>query len=79
MYNHKCVDYIVALDACNDGLGAVWKNYVYNLPIPHHYLNLGIVQLEMIDILVVLHFFGSFWVGCRVLIECNNMAVVFLF
>ena len=47
MYNHRHVDYHVTLDTCPEGLGGVWKNYVYHLPIPRHYLNLGIVHLEM--------------------------------
>ena len=76
MYNHRHVDYQVALDACLDLLGAVWKNYLYHLPIPYHYLDLGRVHLDMVNILVALKLFGPFWCGCKVLIQCDEQAVV---
>ena len=76
MYNHRKVDHVVELDACLDGLGAVWKNYVYHLPIPRHYLSLTIVHLEMINILVAIKAFGPFWARKKVLVKCDNQAVV---
>ena len=76
MYTHRKIDHVVKLDACRDGLGAVWKNYVYHLPIPSHYLNLTIVHLEMINILVAIKAFGPFWAQKKVLVKCDNQAVV---
>ena len=76
MYNHRRVDHVIELDACLDGLGGVWKNYVYHIPIPRHYLGLTIVHLEMINILVALKIFGPFWANKKVLVKCDNQAVV---
>ena len=76
MYNHRPVDHVIELDACLDGLGCVWKNYVYHIPIPRHYLGLTIVHLEMINILVALKIFGPFWANKKVLVKCDNQAVV---
>ena len=41
MYNHE-----VELDACLDALGAVWKKFVYRVPLQRQYLNLSIVHLD---------------------------------
>ena len=76
MYNHTKIDHVVELDACLDGLGGVWKNFVYHLPIPRHYLGLTIVHLEMVNILVALKIFGPFWATKKVLVKCDNQAVV---
>ena len=76
MYTHMSVDHVVELDACLDGLGAVWKNYVYHIPIPRHYLGLTIVHLEMINILVAIKVFGPFWARRKILVKCDNQAVV---
>ena len=66
MYTHRRVDHMVEVDACLDGLGAVWKNYVYHLPIPRHYLGLTIVHLEMINIIVAIKVFDSFWANRKI-------------
>ena len=50
---------MVELDVCLSGLGGWWENLVYHLPLPHNYGNLGIAQLEMINILVAIHVFAS--------------------
>ena len=76
MYTHRKIDHVVELDACLDGIGAVWKNYVYHLPIPKHYLNLTIVHLEMINILVAIKAFGPILAQKKVLVKCDNQAVV---
>ena len=76
MYNHRKIDVVVELDACLDGLGGVWKNLVYHLPIPQHYLGLTIVHLEMVNILVALKIFGPLWTNKKVLVKCDNQAVV---
>ena len=76
MYNHRKIDHVIELDACLDGLGGVWKNLVYHLPIPRHYLGLTIVHLEMVNILVALKVFGPLWATKHVLVKCDNQAVV---
>ena len=76
MYNHRKNDHVIELDACLDGLGGIWKNYVYHLPIPRHYLGLTIIHLEMVNILVELKVFGPSWATKKVLVKCDNQAVV---
>ena len=74
-YDHKPVQHVLKLDACLTGLGGRWQNVVYHLPIPRNYQNLGIVHLEMGNILVALHLFARFWSRKRILIRCDNQAV----
>ena len=52
------------------------ENYVYHVPIPRHYLGLTIVHLKMINILVALKIFGPLWATKKVLVKCDNQAVV---
>ena len=40
------------------------------------YMNWTIVHLEMINILLVLHLFHNQWTSKKVLIHCDNQAVV---
>ena len=75
-YDHKPVHHVLELDACLTGLGGRWQNVVYHLPIPQKYQNLGIVHLEMVNILVALRLFAPFWSRKRILIRCDNQAVV---
>ena len=76
LYDHKPVDFQVHLDACLQGLGGVFNNMVYHLPIPLGCQNLDIMHLEMINILVAVKLFGVHWKNKRVKIICDNMAVV---
>ena len=76
MYGHKKPDFTVELDACLTGLGGCCDNIVYHVPIPLGYEQLTIVHLEMVNILVALKLFGQKWKGNRVLIKCDNEAVV---
>ena len=76
IYGHKRSDYSVELDACLDGLGGVWNNYVYHIPITHGNMQWTIVHLEMINILVALRAFAAHWAGKSLLIKCDNQAVV---
>ena len=71
MYTHRKVHHMVKI--------AVWKNYVYYLPIPRHYLSLTIVHLEMINILVTIQAFGPFWAKKKVLVKYDNQAVAAVF
>ena len=75
MYNHKRVDYEVELEACLDGLGAVWKNFVYHIPLQCHYLKIEYFHLKMVNILVAVLNFSMSWQKKKVLIKCDNAAV----
>ena len=46
------------------------------LCIPRHYLGLTIVHLEMVNILVAIRVFGPFWAKRKILVKCDNQAVV---
>ena len=59
MHSHKHCDHTVELDACLTGIGGVWNNYVYHLPIPLNYLNLTLVHLEMLNVLVAVCVFAA--------------------
>ena len=76
LYDHKKCDHQVHLDACLQGLGGVWQNFVYHLQIPYGYKGLNIAHLEMVNILVALKVFSHQWAGKRVLVHCDNQAVV---
>ena len=64
------------LDACLTGLGARWDQFVYQLPVPKNYKNMGIVHMEMVNIVVALRAFGPMWSGKLILVKCDNEAVV---
>ena len=76
MYAHKVSRSVLELDACLTGLGGRWQKFVYHLPIVRGFRNLDIVHLEMINIILALRLFAQFWTGSRVLIKCDNDAVV---
>ena len=87
LYVTKCIKYSqfsiqytpnrnVYLDACTTGLGAIYEAQVYALPLPEAWQNINIASLEMINILVALKVWHSQWAGHRVLIHCDNQAVV---
>ena len=76
IYGHKTPDHILELDACLTGLGGRWRNMVYNLTIPLGYRAMTIVHLEMINIMVALKMFASQWKGLKLLVKCDNDAVV---
>ena len=75
-YDHKPAHYTVELDVCLTGLGGRWKNLVYHLPLPEHSKNLGIVQIEIINILLAIRLFVDIWAHRLILIKCDNSAVV---
>ena len=66
----------VYLDACTTGLGAIYEAQVYALPLPKEWQTVNIASLEMINILVALKVWHLQWAGHRVLIHCDNQAVV---
>ena len=61
------------LDACTTGLGAIYETQVYVLPLPKDWQASNIASLEIINILVALNLH---WSGDRVLIHCDNQAMV---
>ena len=65
------------LDASLTGLGGTWSNRVYATPVlsvPG--FNLGIVHLEMFNIVIALMLWAKFRAHSYVRIYCDNMAVV---
>ena len=76
IYNHSVIRHTVELDACLTGFGAVSGNYVYHLSIERGYGNLNIVHLEMLNILLAFRAFSPCWTMKRLLIKCDNDAVV---
>ena len=75
-FDHVVDREVVHLDACLTGLGGVYKNYVYHLPITKGFQNLTIVHLEMLNIVLAVRVFGAHWHRKKILIKCDNQAVV---
>ena len=75
-YDNSQIHATIALDACLSGLGAVYKDMVYALPIPRGFRNYTIVHLEMLNIMVALKVWGQHWSNKCVEIKCDNLAVV---
>ena len=75
-YDNRSVNVTLELDACLTGLGARFDNFVYHLPIPLGYNNLGIVHHEMVNILLAVRVFQDMWPGKHLLVKCDNQAVV---
>ena len=75
-YDNNQIHATIALDACFSGLGAVYKDMVYALPIPRGFGNYIIVHLEMLNIMVALKIWGQHWSNKLVQIKCDNLAVV---
>ena len=76
IFDHKNLHQKLELDACLTGMGGVCGNYVYHLKIRKGYCNLNIVHLEMLSILVALRIFGPQWTKQKLLMKCDNYAVV---
>ena len=76
LYDHKQVDVTLELDACLTGFGGRSGNFVYHLPIQRGFRNWTIVHLEMINILLATRLFKFQWASKKVLIRCDNEAVV---
>ena len=75
IYAHGKSQSILELDACLMGFGGRWGD-VYHLPIERGFANLDIVHREMVNIVMALRLFVRFWSGTRILIKCDNDAVV---
>ena len=70
------MDFTLELDACLTGLGGRWSRFVYHLPIIRGFMNFSIVHLEMVNILLAVRLFQVHWSGRKVLVKCDNEAVV---
>ena len=70
-------DYQVFIDASLTGLGGYWNGRAYATPVYSILgFKLGIVHLEMFNILLALRSWAKFWAHQSILIHCDNMAVV---
>ena len=76
MYDYRAIDMTLELDACLTGFGCRCGQFVYHLPIARGFRNWTIVHLEMVNILVALRLFAKWWSTKKVLIHCDNQAVV---
>ena len=56
---HHPIHATIVLDACLQGLGAVYLNQVYAIPTPQYCQNFSIVHLEMLNILVTVRVWGK--------------------
>ena len=77
-FSHKKCSMEVNLDACLNGLGAICGREVYSIPLTQEYLNYDIVHLEMLNILVAVRVWGRYCATHRILIHCDNQAVVMI-
>ena len=73
-FNKSPITATIELDACLTGLGGSFGDLVYTLPIHTH--KGSIVHLEMLNILVALKLWGHLWKSKKVIIKCDNQAVV---
>ena len=64
------------LDASLTGLGAVFQNMVYSLPLPRGYMGYSIVHLEILNIVVACKVWANHWANKKIHIWCDNQAVV---
>ena len=75
-FDHRPVQATIELDVCLQGLGALYMNQVYVIPIPQYCDSFSIVHLEMPNILVTVRVLRKTWKHQRILIKCDNQAVV---
>ena len=76
LYDHRPIDVTLELEACLTGLGGRSGNFIYHLPITKGFRNWNIVHLEMVNILLAVRAFRHQWASKKVLIHCDNAAVV---
>ena len=53
-FNNKAHDHTMYLDASMAGMGSIFGDMVYTLPIPSHYQHLHITQLEKLNVVMAL-------------------------
>ena len=75
-YYQPNIQHATHLDACLIGLGGFYDNMVYTIPIPQGYKGYNINHLEMLNIMVALKLWGTYWSNQCVQIFCDNLPVV---
>ena len=75
-YDNKPIQAELYLDASLTGMGGIFDNQCYALPIPKNLKNYSIIYLEMINILVALKVWAYQWKDKKIQVKCDNMAVV---
>ena len=76
IYDIKPLNIHIYLDACLQGLGGCYNNFVYTIPIPRSFNDYNIVHLEMLNVVVALKVWAASWANKCVHIYCDNHAVV---
>ena len=76
LYDHRPIDMALHLDTCLTGFGGRCGQFVYHLPIARGFRNWTIVHLEMVNMLLVMRLFANIWSSKKILINCDNQAVV---
>ena len=75
-FDKRSVQATVELDASLTGMGAVWGNMVYAVPLVKTFSMFSIVHWEMFNILIALKVWGHMWKNKKIHIKCDNQAVV---
>ena len=75
-FRHDPIQGEIELDACLEGLGAIYNNQVYAVSLPKGYMNMDIAHLEMLNILLALRSWAPQWATKTILVRCDNEAVV---
>ena len=75
-FSHNPIHTHVKLDASLQGLGAMCGQEIFAIALPKGYQNYNIVHLEMVNILVAVRTWAHQWQGRKVIIHCDNQAVV---
>ena len=75
-FDHPKIHGEISLDTSLVGLGAIFQNEVYVIPLHKGFLGMDIVHLEMLNILVATRVWKNKWGGKRISIHCDNSAVV---
>ena len=75
-YDNAPTQATVFLDASLQGLGGVFQDMVYTLPLPRGFRSYSIVHLEILNIVVALKLWAPLWKDQTIDIRCDNMAVV---
>ena len=60
-YDTKPIDHTIHLDSSLQGMGGVWGQMVYALPLSGKFPNLHITQLEMLNVVVALKVWANAW------------------
>ena len=64
------------IDACLQGFGGRYNEYVYNVPLEGTVLKYNICQLEMLNVVVALKVWGYQFKNKKLTIKCDNLPAV---